>query len=471
MYDTGTRFALAEVTASKPLKTRKQRNMDIGSAPCGVFCEHCETLLHHGQRRLSDTRDAIQLEREINRITGITAEAKLADDVARLMQLKLQHIRDLATSHHIAMSKQVAHLEDCCQAKAEELLTLERRTEKARTLAEGDDDAIDVDPLSKVQRIEAELRRVEAELNAADGTISVGDRKIAAEGVGGFARALKKDVQPQQAKANRPEVDRTRKAARVRPTAKKINATTPDGILEQIVAHIDAQKSSYMSVFRKYDRDSSGELDKQEFAHVLRELNIAITREQLSKVIQFLDQDGDGSVSIKEFSSKLKESKRKARAEAARTPTPELMMMKLDNETSVPSAHTFHDVEQITGRRRYGLARRAMQELLANQAMRRAQDRASIAKEITAKVSQPHNAELCMCGGCKKARDAVWFEVVDETSGLPYYVNRDTSVTRWKDPRKLGKYSSSVKISGVPRWLSQQNSQQKELLNLPWDRI
>lgn len=76
-----------------------------------------------------------------------------------------------------------------------------------------------------------------------------------------------------------------------------------DGALETIfeqLGGIDA-KPKAAQVFREIDTDDSGELSYEEFEDALKLLNVKLSIAQLDGVIQSLDQDGDGGISVKEF--------------------------------------------------------------------------------------------------------------------------------------------------------------------------
>ena len=56
-----------------------------------------------------------------------------------------------------------------------------------------------------------------------------------------------------------------------------------------------------MEAFRKIDKDNSGSLDQREFKLALKRLKLHLNERQLGLVMNHLDTDGDGAISIDEF--------------------------------------------------------------------------------------------------------------------------------------------------------------------------
>ena len=77
-------------------------------------------------------------------------------------------------------------------------------------------------------------------------------------------------------------------------------------IFERILAAADEKKFSLMYLFARYDKDASGELDPAEFQQALWELRVLLRPSELEAVMAELDTDGDGSVSISEFYSRMR---------------------------------------------------------------------------------------------------------------------------------------------------------------------
>ena len=54
-------------------------------------------------------------------------------------------------------------------------------------------------------------------------------------------------------------------------------------------------------MFREFDRDGNGRIDRGEFRKAMNDLRIDLSSSELTRVIKKFDRDGDGSVSISEF--------------------------------------------------------------------------------------------------------------------------------------------------------------------------
>lgn len=53
--------------------------------------------------------------------------------------------------------------------------------------------------------------------------------------------------------------------------------------------------------FQYFDRDSSGEIDVNEFEKLLRVLSPGATREQAEKGFRYIDDNDDGKIDFEEF--------------------------------------------------------------------------------------------------------------------------------------------------------------------------
>lgn len=56
-----------------------------------------------------------------------------------------------------------------------------------------------------------------------------------------------------------------------------------------------------MGLFQEADNDSSGMIEKAEFAHAMREANIGLKDEEIDLLYDKVDTDGDGNVNYSEF--------------------------------------------------------------------------------------------------------------------------------------------------------------------------
>ena len=62
-----------------------------------------------------------------------------------------------------------------------------------------------------------------------------------------------------------------------------------------------SRESDYRRVFREFDRDESGFIDRSEFHKACNDLGINLSSSELSRMIEKFDRDGDGQVSVSEF--------------------------------------------------------------------------------------------------------------------------------------------------------------------------
>ena len=61
------------------------------------------------------------------------------------------------------------------------------------------------------------------------------------------------------------------------------------------------KRSNIYEVFRKYDADGGGTLDMEELSVLLKELKVPMTEEELEKLFDELDEDGEGGIDFEEF--------------------------------------------------------------------------------------------------------------------------------------------------------------------------
>lgn len=54
-------------------------------------------------------------------------------------------------------------------------------------------------------------------------------------------------------------------------------------------------------IFRAYDRDNSGSIDRREFARLLEALGMAVTEDELAVAVDAVDQNHSGKISWTEF--------------------------------------------------------------------------------------------------------------------------------------------------------------------------
>ena len=84
-------------------------------------------------------------------------------------------------------------------------------------------------------------------------------------------------------------------------------------------------KTSIQETFNEFDKDSSGAIDKDEFANAMQALGLQQSRESLDKIFEEYDEDNSGEIELEEFSkmvrsllAKEKEAEREREQEAKR---------------------------------------------------------------------------------------------------------------------------------------------------------
>ena len=60
-------------------------------------------------------------------------------------------------------------------------------------------------------------------------------------------------------------------------------------------------KSDIENTFQHFDKDGSGYIDENELYEAMKKLKNNITREQVNKIVNKLDADQSGKISIEEF--------------------------------------------------------------------------------------------------------------------------------------------------------------------------
>ena len=82
-----------------------------------------------------------------------------------------------------------------------------------------------------------------------------------------------------------------------------------DQVLDQVKAALAKVSGSVLDAFHQIDKDNSNQLNTDEFAAVLKQFGIVLPARQLGMLIARFDANGDGSVSIPEFSTFLSGNK------------------------------------------------------------------------------------------------------------------------------------------------------------------
>lgn len=78
---------------------------------------------------------------------------------------------------------------------------------------------------------------------------------------------------------------------------------TLDPVLEDVKAKLQAKAGGVLNAFHAIDKDNSGQLSTAEFVQILKDFGIVLPPRQLRSLIARFDANGDGTVSIPEFSA------------------------------------------------------------------------------------------------------------------------------------------------------------------------
>ncbi len=58
-------------------------------------------------------------------------------------------------------------------------------------------------------------------------------------------------------------------------------------------------------VFREFDKDGNGTVDKKELNEVFKEMGKRFSEAELKRMVELCDTDGDGTISYEEFITKV----------------------------------------------------------------------------------------------------------------------------------------------------------------------
>ena len=90
-------------------------------------------------------------------------------------------------------------------------------------------------------------------------------------------------------------------------------ASVSGQVLQKILEHADEKKTNLLYLFHRYDKDSSGGLDPEEFRDAMREIGLELSRADMKQLMAEIDTDGDGYISIGEFNDRMRRAKRDGR--------------------------------------------------------------------------------------------------------------------------------------------------------------
>jgi len=112
--------------------------------------------------------------------------------------------------------------------------------------------------------------------------------------------AVKKKA-PKKKAAKKP----VKKASRKKPVKKKAGAARRTSPMHRHLDHAElddeAHGSEAFEVFRTYDSNDSGAIDRMEFAHLMEALGMAMSEEELQVALDAVDTNHSGRISWKEF--------------------------------------------------------------------------------------------------------------------------------------------------------------------------
>ncbi len=101
-----------------------------------------------------------------------------------------------------------------------------------------------------------------------------------------------------------------------------------------------ADISAAIHLFQEVDEDGSGEIDREEFAEMVRQMGIGMSEERIDEVYNTYDVDGGGSIGLSEFLAFLKTQK--AEATARIDDLCEMPIMALDDGVPVKESKKTH---------------------------------------------------------------------------------------------------------------------------------
>jgi Ca2+-binding EF-hand superfamily protein len=130
------------------------------------------------------------------------------------------------------------------------------------------------------------------------------------------------ELQPEPEPEPEPELARgARKTRSPRPSARagpaKAEPEVAKLVFGRIIEHAESRHINLMYLFHRFDPANSGSLDRKQFNKAMLDLGLKLSASDLDGVIAEMDADGDGFVTAKEFSDRVKLAKKQKRQEAA----------------------------------------------------------------------------------------------------------------------------------------------------------
>ena len=124
---------------------------------------------------------------------------------------------------------------------------------------------------------------------------------------------------------------------------------TAESVFEKIRNSMNDKLEKIIHVFRRFDTDNSGEIDRKELLYGLRDLNVRLNGEQIKLFIETIDPNNDGSIAFFELKQALKkkskddedkEGKNKKRKNSSYEKLPPIIITNNNDKTSPLSSTT-----------------------------------------------------------------------------------------------------------------------------------
>ena len=87
----------------------------------------------------------------------------------------------------------------------------------------------------------------------------------------------------------------------------------PGQVFNKILEYADEHLANVMHLFRQFDADSSGGLERKEFKLAMKELGMKLTASEMQQVMNEMGRDGDGFIDTKELSDRMRLAKKDRR--------------------------------------------------------------------------------------------------------------------------------------------------------------
>lgn len=141
-------------------------------------------------------------------------------------------------------------------------------------------------------------------------------RKSAAKRAAPKKKASAKRAAPKKKAAPNQKPSAKKAAAKKRPAAKKparLEGLSPSITIipEEVPPHLTAKHApvddltssgdELVDIFQRYDRDRTGQIDREEFARLLEALGTNVNDEELQIALDIVDTDRTGKISFGEF--------------------------------------------------------------------------------------------------------------------------------------------------------------------------